>query len=94
MGLLFKTTLVHTKKNAFVVFVLSFFVSSGVVVFSSSDLLRDNLNKGFQEINFDSNPHDLILLSNSFKSDQNLNVIPAYESNFKTLKLSPRWGYR
>lgn len=94
MGLLFKTTLVHIKKNSFVVFVLSFFISSGIVVLSSSDMLRDNLNKGFQEVNFDGNPHDLILLSKSFKSDQNLKVMPVYEDHFASLQLTPRWGYR
>ncbi|WP_216083218.1 ABC transporter permease [Candidatus Mycoplasma haematohominis] len=94
MGFLFKTTLIHVKKNLAVVSVLGFFVAFGTSVLSSVDLLSSNLNKGFHEINYDSNPHDLVLLSKLFKPSQELKVNPTFETELSKVAFTPKWGYK
>ncbi|AEG72423.1 hypothetical protein MHF_0119 [Mycoplasma haemofelis Ohio2] len=92
--MLFKTSLLHIRKNATIVSVLGFFLSLSVTVLTSVDHLSDNLNKGFKEIDFDSNSHDLILVNKSFKQTQNLNVKPSYSIDLSNIKFGPKRGFR
>ncbi|WP_187150024.1 hypothetical protein, partial [Candidatus Mycoplasma haematobovis] len=94
MSLLLKTSLVHIRKNIVIISALSFFISLGVTVFSSVNNLSDNLTKGFEDINYDSNPHDLILVNKSFKQSQDLDIDPSYNIEFSQIKYTPRIGYR
>lgn len=94
MSLLLKTSLIHIRKNIVIVSALSFFISLGVTVFSSVNNLSDNLTKGFEDINYDSNPHDLILVNKSFKQSQDLDIDPSYNIEFSQIQYNPRIGYR